>query len=96
VAHDWEVDILASFFTLLYSIRVRSEGDDKLWWTPSNKGKFVVSSFYKVLTCKEEDPFPWRSIWRIKVPLKMVFFCLVGSAREDPYLRIILEKGMSL
>jgi hypothetical protein len=34
----------------------------------------VVRSFYKVLTYKEEDPFPWRSIWRTKVPLKVVFF----------------------
>jgi hypothetical protein len=57
-AHDWEVDVLASFFTLLYSIRVRSEGDAKLWRTLSNEGKFVVSSFFKVLACKEEDPFP--------------------------------------
>jgi hypothetical protein len=73
-AHDWEVDVLASFFTLLYSIRVRSVGDGKLWWTPSHKGKFVVYSFYKVLTCKEEDPFHWRSIWRTKFPLKVTFF----------------------
>jgi hypothetical protein len=67
------VDVLASFFTLLYSIRVRSVGDNILWWTPQ-KGKFVVCSFYKVLTCKEEDPFSWRSIWRTKVPLKVAFF----------------------
>jgi hypothetical protein len=62
-AHDWEVEVLASFFTLLYSIRVRSEGDDKLWWTPSHKGKFDVSSFYKVLACNEEASVPWKSIW---------------------------------
>jgi hypothetical protein len=29
-SHDWEVDDLASFFTLLYSYRVRREGEDKL------------------------------------------------------------------
>jgi hypothetical protein len=72
-AHDWEEEVLASFFTLLYSIRVRNQGDNKLWWTPSHKGKFDVSSFYKVLACKEKDPFPWRSIWRTKVPLKWHF-----------------------
>jgi hypothetical protein len=27
-AHDWEVDVLASFFTLLYSTRVDREGED--------------------------------------------------------------------
>jgi hypothetical protein len=70
---SWEVEILASFFTLLYSIRV-SEGEDKLWRTPSHKGKFDVSSFYKVFACKEEASFPRRSIWWTKVPLKVAFF----------------------
>jgi hypothetical protein len=79
VAHDWEVDVLAFFFTLLYSIRVKSEGGDKLWWTPSYEWKFVGSSFYKVLTCKEEDPFSRRSIWRTKIPLKVAFFAWLAA-----------------
>ena len=35
--HDWEVDIFASFFRVLYSVRVRQEDEDKLWWVPSKK-----------------------------------------------------------
>jgi hypothetical protein len=31
VAHDWEVNVFISFFNLLYSYRVRREGEDKLW-----------------------------------------------------------------
>jgi hypothetical protein len=53
---------------------VRSEGEDHLWWYPSHKGNFDVKSFYKVLACKEVVHFPWRSIWRAKVPLKVAFF----------------------
>jgi hypothetical protein len=37
VAHDWEVDVLASIFTLLYSIKVGCEGEDQHWWSPSHK-----------------------------------------------------------
>jgi hypothetical protein len=74
--HDWEVDILVSFCTLLYFHRVRMEGEDKLWWASSHKGKFVVSSFYKILACKGDLPFPWKSISRTKVPLKVFFFWL--------------------
>jgi hypothetical protein len=48
-AHDWEVDVLASFFTLLYSIRRDRDGEDKLWQSPSRKGKLDVGSFYKIL-----------------------------------------------
>lgn len=35
VAHDKKVEILASFFRMLYLIRVRQVGEVKLWWVPS-------------------------------------------------------------
>jgi hypothetical protein len=47
-AHNWEVDVLASFYTLLYSHSVRREGKNKLRWAP----------FHKILACKEAFPFP--------------------------------------
>jgi hypothetical protein len=57
-AHDWEVDVLASFFTLLYSIRFDRDGVDKLWWSSSHKRMFDVRSFYKILAYKETTHFP--------------------------------------
>jgi hypothetical protein len=78
-AHDWEVDVLSSFFTLLYSIRGDHDGEDKLRWPPSRKGKFDVRSFYKILAYKETAHFPWKSIWRTKVPLKVTFFAWVAA-----------------
>ena len=44
-AHDWEVDVFASFFRVVYSVRVRWEGEDKLWWVLSKRGLSVVISF---------------------------------------------------
>jgi hypothetical protein len=38
-AHDWEVNVLASFFSMLYSTRVNCDGEDQLWWSPSHKRK---------------------------------------------------------
>jgi hypothetical protein len=73
-AHDWVVDDLTSFFTLLYYISLDRDGEDKLWWSPSRKGKFDVRSFYKSLAFKEKSHFPWKSIWHTKVPLKVAFF----------------------
>jgi len=57
-AHDWEVDVLASFFTLLYSIRFDRDGVDKLWWSSSRKRMFDVRSFHKILAYKETAHFP--------------------------------------
>ena len=74
LVHDWEVDVLASFYTLLYSHKIRREREDKIWWVPSRKGKFDVRSFCKILTHNETICFPWRSIWQTKTPLRVAFF----------------------
>jgi hypothetical protein len=47
--HDWEVEVLASFYRSLYSCKLREDGEDKLWWVPSRKGGFEVKSFYRAL-----------------------------------------------
>jgi len=73
------MDVLASFFTFLYSIRRDRDREDKLWWSPSRKGKFDVRSFYKIFAYKETAHFPWKSIWRTKVPLKVAFFAWVAA-----------------
>jgi len=78
-AHDWEVDVLASFFSFRYSTKVNCDGEDQLWWSPSHKRKFDVRSFYKALACKEAIHFPWKSIWRTKVPLKVAFFAWTAA-----------------
>jgi hypothetical protein len=72
---------LASFYTFSYFHRVRREGEDKLWCTPPHKGKFDVCSFYKIVTCKDASPFPWKSIWQTKVPLKVSFAWLAALGK---------------
>jgi hypothetical protein len=58
----------------VYSHRERREGDDKLWWVPSHKEKFDVRFFYRVHAYNDHASFPWKSIWRTKIPLKVAFF----------------------
>jgi hypothetical protein len=48
--HDWEVDLVSSFFELLYSLRVRQGGEDRICWIPSKRRKFEVRSYYHVLS----------------------------------------------
>jgi hypothetical protein len=36
-AHDWEVNVFASFFQVLHSVIVRRSSEDRLWWSlPKN------------------------------------------------------------
>jgi hypothetical protein len=79
------VDVVASFFKLLYSVIERWEGEDKLWRAPSKKWLVAVKSFYSVLVCKDDGLFPWRSIWRTKVPFAGGFFFFFSDSRENPY-----------
>jgi hypothetical protein len=49
LVHDWKVDLVSSFFNVLYSARLCQGADDKLCWTPSKGRSFEFKSFYKVL-----------------------------------------------
>jgi len=51
-AHDWEVNVFASFFQILHLVIVKRGSEDKLWWVPSKKCLFKVkifSSFFQIL-----------------------------------------------
>jgi hypothetical protein len=71
--HDWEVEGVSRFFELLYSLKVRCEGEDKLFWIPSRRKSFEVNS-YKVLSIPIHSSFPWKSIWKVKVSPRVAFF----------------------
>jgi hypothetical protein len=73
-AHNWEVNIFASFFQMLHSVIVRRGIEDKLWWVPSKKGPFKVKSFFYSLTCPIGTRFPWKCVWRTQSPLRAAFF----------------------
>ena len=80
MVHDWEVEVLASFYSCLYSHKFSGVGEDKLWWLPSNKGVFEVRTFYRVLSSHGCLTFPWKGIWRTKAPPRVAF--LLGQQLE--------------
>jgi hypothetical protein len=72
--HDWEVEEVSRFFEMLYSLNIRCEGEDKLCWIPRRHKSFEVKSYYTVLSSLVQSSFPWKSIWKVKVPLRVAFF----------------------
>jgi len=72
--HDWEVEAVCRFFEMLYTLKVRCEGEDKMYWIPARKKSFEVKSYYKVLSSPIQSSFPWKSIWKVKVPPRVAFF----------------------
>jgi hypothetical protein len=53
--------------------------DDTICWKPSPQKGFKVSSYYKVLSSRGDYSFPWKSIWKLKVPSRVSFFVWVAS-----------------
>jgi hypothetical protein len=72
--HDWEVEVVSRFFEVLYSLKVRYEGEDKICWIPSKRKSFEVKSYYNVSFVPIHSSFPWKSIWKVKVPSRVAFF----------------------
>uniref|UniRef100_M1BMF1 Reverse transcriptase zinc-binding domain-containing protein n=1 Tax=Solanum tuberosum TaxID=4113 RepID=M1BMF1_SOLTU len=73
--NDWEVCRLVEFFKRLESFQGLKEGEDCLWWTEPNKGRYKVSSGYKVMNRAPLTlNWPWRQIWKTKIPLKVACF----------------------
>uniref|UniRef100_A0A2N9IAI6 Reverse transcriptase domain-containing protein n=1 Tax=Fagus sylvatica TaxID=28930 RepID=A0A2N9IAI6_FAGSY len=72
---DWELEMVESFMSLLYSQTIRPGVVDSLCWTPSCRGLFEVRSFYNTLISSHlPGIFPWKSVWKAKVPSRVAFF----------------------
>ena len=41
---------------------------------PCKSKGFLVSAYYHLLVGHSEQPFPWKSIWKQKIPSRVVFF----------------------
>ena len=68
---------LAASYSLLHFIQTRiprGEGSDKLFWCLNGSGKFDVQSFYYKIQNVTLPTFPWKGIWKVKVPRRVAFF----------------------
>ena len=67
--------LVNSFMALIYSQVISPGVSDSLCWKPSRRGIFEVRSYYYVLIQPHpEDNFPWKCVWRAKVPPRVAFF----------------------
>ena len=79
--HDWEVEVLNSFYKLLYSHTMHGEGEDRMWWIPSHKGKFEVRSFTGSLLPKIPSLFLGKVFGALRFLREWLF--LLGRPRLE-------------
>ena len=84
--HNWELEAFRSFINSIYCTPVRGFGEDKRCWLPCKNKGFSVSAYYHLLVGHNEQSFPWKSIWKQKIPSRVAF--LVWTAALGKCLTI--------
>jgi hypothetical protein len=71
---DWELDSMTSFLDLIYSVSLEDHGANTLCWLRNSKRGFSVKLYYCCLSPPLAMKFPWKGIWKPKVPSGVSFF----------------------
>uniref|UniRef100_A0A7N2N3H8 TIR domain-containing protein n=1 Tax=Quercus lobata TaxID=97700 RepID=A0A7N2N3H8_QUELO len=58
----------------IYGISLKGVGDDKMCWKPAMGRGFAIRSYYQVLTKSFDQSFPWKTVWKSKVPSRVASF----------------------
>ena len=92
---DWELESLCSFMDVVYSLRIDGTGVDKFCWNSSVSLGFSVKSYYR---CLSPPPltFPWKSLWKTKVPPRVAFFTWTAVLGKLPTIDNLRKRGMVL
>ena len=72
--HNRELEAFWSFINSICCTPVRGFGEDKRCWLPCKSKGFIVSAYYHLLVGHSEQFFPWKSIWKQKIPSRVAFF----------------------
>ncbi|XP_059288247.1 uncharacterized protein LOC132041538 [Lycium ferocissimum] len=73
--YDWEVNELLDLFSRLQQCHINPQAADKLKWG-QHSGESTVKEGYHQMCSRNPfiDNWPWKLIWRTKLPLKVICF----------------------
>ena len=72
--HARDLEAMLDFMKTIYDSLIRGLGEDKMCWIPSIYKGFMVSDYYRILVGNTFFGFPWKSIWKQKIPFRVAFF----------------------
>jgi hypothetical protein len=82
--HDWEVDLVSSFFDPLYFLRVKQGGEVRICWIPSKRRKSEVRSYHVLSIPGSYISYPF--LGRVFEGLKLFesgIFCIDDDNRKN-------------
>ena len=69
--HAQELEAMLGFMETIYGSSIRGFGEDKMCWIPSKDKGFMVNDYYRILVGPTIYCFPWKSIWKQKIPSRV-------------------------
>ena len=89
----------ATSYSLLHFIQTqipRGGGCDRLCWDLNGSGKFDIRSFYHKIQNATPSTFPWKGIWKAKIPKRVVFFTWTATYGQILTLDNLMLHGRPL
>ena len=74
LVQDWELESIADFMDIIYSVAPTQGVIDTICWKLSSLKVFSVNTFYKSLLSPTYRYYPWKNVWKPLVPSKVNFF----------------------
>ena len=93
---DWEVGVFLDFMELLHRAEVKREESDSSRWQLSGDGKFSVRSFFRSFKGNHSGNFPWKKIWKYKMPPRVSFLVWTASWGKVLTLDNLRRRGFCL
>uniref|UniRef100_M1BPG1 Serine endopeptidase degp2 n=1 Tax=Solanum tuberosum TaxID=4113 RepID=M1BPG1_SOLTU len=96
--NDWEVQRVADFLSKLDQFPGVQAGEDHLWWQGNSKGIFKVYAAYKIMNQSNHQiaNWPWKQIWRIKVPHKVSIFVWLLAKEATLTVDNLMSRGFPI
>ena len=95
-SHERELESAFSFLDFIQSRIPRGIGCDSPHWCLNGNGKFDIQSFYNKIKGTSLSSFPWKGIWKAKVPKRVAFFMWTASHGQILTLDNLMLRGLPL
>jgi hypothetical protein len=96
LVQDWELESVSLFLESLYSVTIHRFEEDQIRWKPSPDKGFQVQSYYKEICSYGTGSFPWKSIWKSKVPPRIAFFTWTAALGKILTAENLRRRGIVL
>ena len=94
--HERELGAAFSFLEFIQSRIPRGSGNDTSHWCLKGNGMFDTQSYYNIIRGAAASNFPWKGVWKAKIPRRVAFFVWTAVHRQILTLDNLMLRGRIL